>query len=158
MIEEALSRIEVTKQEKLHYLDLSGLELDSIPAEVLDVPWIGALSLSNNNIKDISILVQMTQLHKLAVTNNCVEDISALARMPKLRFIFLAGNKIKDITQIKGQSRLKKLVLADNKITFLPDLSEFELLAYLDISGNPLEVPAFATIRPQVPLLKIYKH
>lgn len=158
MIEEALRRIEVTKKDKLHYLDLSGLELESIPEEVLDVSWIGALSLSNNKIKDISILSQMKQLHKLSATNNLIEDISVLAAMPKLRFIFLAGNKIQDITQIKGQSRLKKLVLSDNKITSLPDLSEFELLAYLDISGNPLDVPTFATIRPQVPLLKIYKH
>jgi len=158
MIEEALRRIEVTKKDKLHYLDLSGLELESIPEEVLDVSWIGALSLSNNHIKDISILSQMTQLHKLSATNNRIEDVSVLASMPKLRFIFLAGNKIEDITQIKGQSRLKKLVLAENKITSLPDLSEFELLAYLDISGNPLEAPVFATIRPQVPLLKIYKH
>jgi len=158
MIEEVLRRIEVTKKDKLHYLDLSGLELDSVPQEVLEVSWIGALSLSNNNIKDISILSQMTQLHKLSVTNNRVEDVCVLSSMPKLRFIFLAGNKIKDITQIKGQSRLKKLVLADNMITSLPDLSEFELLAYLDISGNPLDAPAYATIRPQVPLLKIYKY
>ena len=56
-----------------------------------------------------------------------------------------------------GQKRLKKLVLANNMITYLPDLSEFELLAYLDISNNPLNAPAFATIKPQVPLLKIYK-
>jgi Leucine-rich repeat (LRR) protein len=158
MIEEALRRIEVTKNERLHYLDLSGLELESIPKEVLEVPWIGALSLSNNKIEDISILAQMDQLHKLSVTNNRVEDVSVLAAMPKLRFIFLAGNKIKDITPITGQSRLKKLVLADNMITFLPDLSEFALLAYLDISGNPLKAPASASIRPQVPLLKIYKH
>lgn len=158
MIKEALRRIEVTKKEKLHYLDLSGLDLDSVPEEVLEVSWIGALSLSNNKIKDISILSQMEQLHKLAVTNNLLEDISVLSTMPKLRFIFLATNKIKDISQIKGQSRLKKLVLADNKITFIPDLREFELLAYLDISDNPLEAPARAQIKSDLPLLKIYKH
>ncbi len=157
MIEEALRRIEMTKKEKLHYLDLSGLGLDSVPEEVLEVSWIGALSLSNNNIKDISILSQMTVVHKLSLTNNLVEDVSVLASMPKLRFMFLAGNRIKDIIQIKGQKRLKKLVLANNMITYLPDLSEFELLAYLDISNNPLNAPAFATIKPQVPLLKIYK-
>jgi len=157
MLEEALRRIEVTKQEQLHYLDLSGLDLDYIPNEVLEVSWIGALSLSKNRIKDISILSQMTQLHKLALTNNAIEDISVLSSMPKLRFIFLGSNKIVDITKIKGQSRLKKLVLSDNMITFLPDLSQFELLAFLDISSNPLETPSFKQLKSYLPLLKIYK-
>lgn len=158
MIEEALRRIDVTKKDKLHYLDLSGLGLESIPKEVLEVPWIGALSLSRNKISDISILSQMTQVHKLALTNNEVEDISVLEKMPKLRFIFLADNCIKNISKIKGQARLKKLVLANNKISFLPDLSEFTMLAYLDLENNALDFPTPKEMLAIVPSLKIYKH
>jgi len=157
MIEEAIRRIELTKKEQLHYLDLSGLGLDTIPKEVLEVPWIGALSLSNNNLTDISMLSKMPQLHKLAVSNNLLEDVDVLGSLPKLRFIFLANNKITNINQMRGQTRLKKLVLADNKMTSLPDLREFTLLAYLDIRDNPLEAPALEKMQSDLPLLKIYK-
>jgi len=158
MIEEALRRIDVTKKENLHSLDLRGLNLEEIPKEILEVPWIGALSLSNNKIFDISILSQMTQVHKLALTNNLIEDISVLEEMSKLRFIFLANNRIKDISKIKGQERLKKLVLHGNQISFFPDLSYFKLLAYLDLQNNPLTLPSIKEIKVMLPSLKIYKH
>lgn len=157
MIEEALRRIEITKKEKLSYLDLKGLELEEIPKQILDVPWIGALSLSENNIADITLLSQMTQLHKLALSNNKIKDVSTLEGLPKLRFIFLANNLISDVGMLKSQARLKKLVIHDNQLSFLPDLSHFSLMAYLDISDNPLEPPSAQEMKVMLPLLKIYK-
>jgi len=157
MIAEALERIEKTKKEKLTYLDLKGLSLEQIPQEILEVPWIGALSLSDNKLCDISLLSGMKNLHKLALTNNQIEDISVLQALDKLRFIFLAHNKIKDIRHINSQSRLKKLVLHDNEISSLPSLEKFRLLAYLDVSNNPLQPPNTKTIREILPVLKIYK-
>lgn len=158
MIEEALRKIEVTKKEKLHYLDLRGLQLEEIPIQILEIPWIQALSLSDNKISDISLLSQMTQLHKLALTHNSIEDISVLEGLPKLRFIFLAHNLISDISKIKTQVRLKKLVLHDNKLSSLPNMSHFTLLAYLDISNNPLELPNSEEMKSSLPSLKIYKY
>ena len=158
MIEEALLRIQHTKEDKLHYLDLRGLQLKEIPKEILEIPWIQALSLSNNNISDISLLSQMTQIHKLALTNNCIEDIEVLESLPKLRFIFLANNLVKDISKINSQTRLKKLVLHGNQISFLPDLSKFSLLAYLDLGENPLECPSLEEMNNILPALKIYLH
>ena len=131
MMEEVLRRIAVTKEENLHYLDLKGLELQEIPKELLEVSWIGALSLSENNISDISLLSQMTNLHKLALTGNKIQDISVLNGLAKLRFIFLSNNLITDISCLKSQERLKKLVIHSNKLAFLPDLSHFPLMVYL---------------------------
>ena len=157
MIEEALQRINVTKDEKLDYLDLRGLDLEVIPKEVLSVPWIGALSLSNNKLTDISLLAEMPNVHKLALTNNRIKDISILEQMKKLRFIFLGDNLVEDISLLKSQERLKKLVLNNNKITVLPDLSHFKLLAYLDVSGNPMNLPSPEALKEMLPLLKIFK-
>ena len=156
MIEEALLKIARTKEEKLHYLDLRGLQLDEIPKEILEIPWIQALSLSNNNISDISLLSQMTQIHKLALTNNRIENIDVLEGLPKLRFIFLADNLVKDISKINSQPRLKKLVLHGNQISSLPNLSQFTLLAYLDLGNNPLECPSVEEMQKVLPALKIY--
>ncbi|HIC43517.1 MAG TPA: hypothetical protein EYO73_04245 [Sulfurimonas sp.] len=158
MIKEALERIQRTKEENLHYLDLRGLGLEEIPNEILEVPWIGALSLSDNKISNINLLSKMTNIHKLALTNNNIEDISVLESLEKLRFIFLAENNIKDISKIKGQTRLKKLVLHNNEINILPDLSAFSLLAYLDIMDNPLITPTVKEIQVLLPSLKIYKY
>jgi len=157
MIEEALRRINITKVEKLHYLDLRGLDLEVIPPEILTIPWIGALSLSDNNITDISLLSQMKELHKLALTNNRIKDISTLESMHKLRFIFLGDNLVEDISALKSQLRLKKLVLNNNRISLFPDLSPFTLLAYLDVSDNPIKLPSKETIHKMLPLLKIFK-
>jgi len=158
MMEEVRRRIEATKAQELTYLDLRGLGLEEVPKEILEVPWIGALALSNNKISDIDILSKMTNLHKLALTNNCIEDVSVLEKMPKLRFIFLANNLIKDISKINSQPRLKKLVAFGNKISSLPDLSRFTIMVYLDISDNPLQAPSFKEILQILPLLKIYKY
>ncbi|MDQ7042531.1 MAG: hypothetical protein Q9M34_03265 [Sulfurimonas sp.] len=157
IMKEVLRRIEVTKREKLTYLDLKGLDLQEIPKELLEVSWIGALSLSENKISDISLLSQMTNLHKLALTANNIEDISVLNGLSKLRFIFLANNLITDISCLQSQERLKKLVIHSNKLTFLPDLSHFPLMVYLDICDNPLECPSFEDMQKMLPLLKIYK-
>ncbi len=157
MMEEVLRRIEVTKVQKLHYLDLKGLELQEIPRELLEVSWIGALSLSENNISDISLLSEMTNLHKLALTGNKIEDISVLEGLEKLRFIFLSKNLITDISSLKSQERLKKLVIHSNKLAFLPDLSHFPLMVYLDVCDNPLECLNFEDMQKMLPLLKIYK-
>ena len=157
MIEEALRRINITKEEKLHYLDLRGLDLEVIPPEILTIPWIGALSLSDNNISDISLLAQMKELHKLALTNNRIKDISTLESMHKLRFIFLGDNLVEDISVLKSQVRLKKLVLNNNQISLFPDLSPFILLAYLDVSDNPIKLPRKDIIQKMLPLLKIFK-
>lgn len=157
MIEEALRRINVTKEEKLHYLDLRGLDLEVIPPEVLTIPWIGALSLSENKISDISLLAEMKELHKLALTNNRIKDVSTLKEMHKLRFIFLGDNLVEDISVLKSQARLKKLVLNNNKISRLPDLSPFPLLAYLDVSGNPIALPPKEAIKAMCPVLRIFK-
>jgi Leucine-rich repeat (LRR) protein len=155
VLEEALKRINVTKKEKLHYLDLKGLDLDVIPKEILTVPWIGALALSANKISDISILSEMKELHKLALTDNKISDISALRDLHKLRFIFLGDNLIEDITVLHAQTRLKKLVLNNNKIAQFPDLAAFKLLAYLDLTDNPLELPNKKVIKEMLPLLRI---
>jgi Leucine-rich repeat (LRR) protein len=157
VIKEALRRIEVTKKENLGYLDLKGLELQEIPKELLDVSWIGALSLSENNISDISLLSKMPNLHKLALTGNKIKDISTLETLPKLRFIFLANNLITDIAVLQSQERLKKLVIHSNKLCVLPDLSHFPLMAYLDVSDNPLECSTLEDMQTMLPLLKIYK-
>ena len=158
MNEEVRRRVDTTKAQELNYLDLRGLELEEVPQEILEVPWIGALALSNNKISDITLLEKMSNLHKLALTNNCIEDISVLEKMPKLRFIFLANNLIKDISKINSQPRLKKLVAHGNKISFLPDLSHFTILVYLDLGDNPLACPTFKEMKAVVPSLLIYKY
>ncbi len=156
MNQQAQQRIQKTIDERLEYLDLSGLGLEHIPEEVATLDWIGALSLSRNKITDISLLAKMTNLHKLALTDNCIEDISPLASLSKLRFVFLAKNRVKDLSVLKTQERLKKLVLHDNNIQELPDLSHFPLMVYLDIKNNPLTPPHPQFIKQMLPNIKMY--
>lgn len=157
MIEEALKRIETTKLENLHYLDLRGLNLNEIPKEILQLPWIQALSLSDNNLSDITLLSQLPNIHKLALTKNNISDIAVLEKLPKLRFIFLGDNQVSDITPVIKHARLKKLVLNNNQVMKIPQLNALPLLAYLDISQNPCSKPSNEEMLTMCPVLRIYK-
>ncbi len=157
MMHEALHRIKNTQQKSLEYLDLSQLDLLAIPLEILEVRSIKALSLSHNQISDLSVLAKLSNLHKIALSHNHIKDISVLSSLPKLRFIFLAHNHIHDLSTLHGHERLKKLVVSHNNIAQLPDLSHYTQLAYLDITANPLKAPSLEVLQAQLPHLKIYK-
>ena len=49
-LEIAEERIAQCKADKISYLSLSDLELDDIPSSIAELTWLGALSISRNNI------------------------------------------------------------------------------------------------------------
>lgn len=147
-----------SREEQLSYLDLSGLGLESLPFEILDLPWIRALSLSHNRLSDISLLEYLPNLHKLALSDNRIEDIGVLKMLPKLRFLFLAQNQVYQTQALTSLSELKKLILSQNHLNTLPNFSQMKHLVYLDIYQNPLEMPNYEQIKALIPGLKIYKY
>ena len=105
---DALEKIYNCKRNKIPYLDLSNMGLNEVPNELKDLPFLQRLSLSNNNISDISILEYLPNIHKLALSNNKIEDLSPLKTNKRLKFLFIKGNKISNLTPLFALKKLKK--------------------------------------------------
>jgi len=105
-LEEAIRRINVANKESNFSLDLTALELTTIPKEILKLTHLSSLDLSNNNIEDISILSHLTTLTYLDIDHNQVRDISSLSTLIHLTTFNFNCNRIKDTSVI---SKFKKL-------------------------------------------------
>ena len=135
-----LEKIEICKNKKLLYLDLSKMGLNEIPKELKDLPWLERLSISNNNIEDISILQYLPNLHKLAFSNNRIEDLSPLLTNKRLKFLFMKNNLVKDISPLCKLKTLKKIEANNNKISNIGSIEELkENLVFLDFENNNLK-------------------
>ena len=84
----AEEKIARCKAEKIPYLSLGDLQLDTIPESISELTWIGALTLSRNNITNIEVLAPLINIHKLAFAHNNIENIDVIRNFPKLKFLF----------------------------------------------------------------------
>lgn len=69
------------------------------------------LDLSKNQIEDISVLANLTNLTEPYLWGNKIQDISALANLTNLTELSLWDNQIQDITPLANLRRLKQLCL-----------------------------------------------
>ena len=93
-----MEKIAICKAEQLPYLDLSHLGLSEIPPEVGSLVWLERLSLSGNQISNLSALRSLTKIHKLSLSHNQISDLSALSSYKRLKFLFIQNNTISDVT------------------------------------------------------------
>ena len=154
---EALRRIELAKEKRLDFLDLSGLGLEEIPNELASLPWLKTLSLCENAIRDIRVLGRLRSLHKLALSYNRISDITPLQGLEKLKFLFLSHNEIMDVSVLGELPALKKLVLSGNRIASVEPLHGLCALVYLDLSNNSLDTVEAKDCRAMLPSLLVYK-
>ncbi|MCF6206328.1 MAG: leucine-rich repeat domain-containing protein [Sulfurovum sp.] len=154
MDSEAAQRIAACKTKEMPYLDLSRCSLQSIPQELAELDWLQALSLSQNQIEDISLLSQLPHLHKLSLSHNRIGDISALRTLTKMKFLFLHHNAIDDLTPLAQIKRLKKLVADHNRIEDISPLMQLPELVYLDLRENLLHTDT-QTLKKILPQLMI---
>ena len=96
------------------------------------------ISLTGNQISNISALSGLTGLTILRLQGNQISDISALSGLTNLTELFLNGNQITDITPLAGLVGLDTLRLADNPFTNAD--ANAETLSTLDAAGVTLDV------------------
>ncbi|MBQ3476094.1 hypothetical protein IJH26_01110 [Candidatus Saccharibacteria bacterium] len=103
--------------DRVSYLNLSSRNLnnDDLARITEAFPNISSLTITDNNISDLSPLANLKNLSSVHFSKNIVEDISVLCNMDKINSFNLSYNKITDISCLDGK-------LNDH--------------AYIDISGN----------------------
>lgn len=124
-------------------LDLSGLGLKTIPAEVFKMTQLKALILSNNEISTLPPEIgQLTNLLALFLANNGLSSLpNEIRLLSKLKFLYLGGNKFKMFPrQLLYLTCLNMLSLSGNNLAYLPEeIVRLKDLAGMDLSDNNIE-------------------
>ena len=90
----------------------------------------------NNEIKNVDVIGNLTNLYRLDITNCKIEDISFLANLNNLVSLDLQQNQISDISPLKNLTNLAYLDLGSNKISNINDLSNLINLNTLILQNN----------------------
>eukprot|EP00703_Trepomonas_sp_PC1_P002597 JAP94009.1 hypothetical protein TPC1_13491 [Trepomonas sp. PC1] len=100
---------------------------------------ITRISLINQQLTDISLMSQLTQVFYVNVSQNKLQSIRALLNLPNLMVLVADLNMIDDLTFINPQSKLEYLSLKSNQIKsfqqLLP-LQKFAQLQFLNLKNN----------------------
>ncbi len=134
--QEAVQRIKQEADKPTGMLNLSWLELDTLPNEIQKLANLTFLDLSHNRITDISPLKKLTNLTSLDLNSNRVLDISWLTRLTNLTSLSLNTNRITSIKPLGELINLKTLSINSNKILDINSLEKLTNLTSLSLSDN----------------------
>ena len=135
-----------TELEELNLSELGLNDSDIMPLKHMEN--LTTLWLSWNNISDISVLKNLTDLATIVMTgiglgeninaNTVPLDISVLKDLINLKELYLEYNKINDISALENLTNLTKLSLHNNDINDIDALKNLINLEELIISGNQI--------------------
>ena len=95
------------------------------------------LSLSNNEISDLTPLANLTQLRYLPLRDNQISDLTPLANLTQLNYLSLDRNKkISDLTPLANLDELKEVSFADNRVSDLTPLANLTKLRWMHLAQN----------------------
>lgn len=132
----------------LKQIEVTGNDINFIPAEVGNLSNLEALALGGNNLSTLPIeLFELRKLVTLELFNNCLVDLpDALGNLKDLEHLDLAGNKLKELPAegIEGLDSLMRLRCSRNQLGVLPaELGFLENLQQLHFEQNKIvHVPA----------------
>ena len=93
---------------------------------------LASLTLSYNEISDLSPLQHLTELNTLIVNDNSISDLSALAGLTGLKKLDIHRNKVTDISVLSRLTDLNHLVIRLNHITDISVLAHMPNLQWLN--------------------------
>lgn len=100
-----------------------------------DLLSIKALSLSRQNLNNLSGIEYLTNIEELYLDNNSLVEIHSLASLTNLKILHLQRNSIEDISPLTGLSNLRELSLNGNRVSSLQPLNgltNLEKLYFID--------------------------
>jgi Leucine-rich repeat (LRR) protein len=139
----ALQRIQLAKETNAISLDLSGLGLNDLPAELFELSSLTELYLGNNQLlaipKEIGQLSSLTTLY--LNFNQLVNIPKEIGQLSSLTELDLCNNKLIKIPKEIGQlSSVTRLCLSHNQLKDIPkEIGQLSSLTELNLSNNQLE-------------------
>jgi internalin A len=142
------NRINESLKKRSDHLDLSMLELEYIPSNILELRHLKSLDIRDNKIRDISIIGKLLHINNLNLRGNKIEDFSILSEIRGLEMLDLGNNNIENISFLSELDNLYSLDLRNNNITDIHPLRDLSNIHNLNISNNKI-----SDILPVLPLL-----
>lgn len=125
-------------------LNITKLELESVPVEIMQVPKIKVLLAFNNRISVVPSMSAFTNLERLDLSRNALVTISEyrLSGLHSLKTLDLSRNQLEALPEdISRLPVLETLLIHRNKLTKFPDsIGELRTLVLIDASYNNLTV------------------
>lgn len=125
----------------LEVLNLSGNQLDTLPADLSRLHRLRILFCSDNGFRELpECLGDCQRLEMVGFKANRIERVPAAALPPSLRWLILTDNRIEELPSALGlRANLQKLMLAGNRLSALPEaLAGCDRLELLRIAANRL--------------------
>jgi hypothetical protein len=143
--DEAQRRIERCLQAGAHgtLLDLTGLDLLTLPPEIGELTSVTKLWLLRNRLETLPPEIgQLTTLQEFSAARNRLKDLpDTFGALGNLRKLWLDQNQINELPEnISGMGKLEELWLYRNKLNKLPEsFGALANLVRLDLRSNNLE-------------------
>ena len=96
------------------------------------------LTISRNQISDITPLQSLTHLTHLYLYNHQISDITPLQSLTHLKTLDVHDNHISDITSLQSLTNLTSLNLSNNQISDISFLQSLTNLTELELRGNQI--------------------
>ena len=114
------------------------------------------LNLSNNGgLRNLDVLVSMTNLKELYLQHNAVVDLSALTGLNKLEKLDVSYNALTTLAPIASCIRLNWVDATGNQLTTLDGICELALLKELSVDYNKLTDISGLAACPELTVLSI---
>jgi internalin A len=127
---------------QLKGLNLSNNQLSTLPEAIGRLSQLKGLNLSNNQLSTLPEAIgRLSQLQKLGFSNNQLSTLpEAIGRLSQLKELNLSGNQLSTLPEAIGWlSQLKELNLSGNQLSTLPEaIGRLSQLKELYLSGNQL--------------------
>ena len=148
-----ISRAEYDGQGNVTALDLSGLQLTRLPAEIAQLADVSVLNLSENLLTSLPPEIgRLDNLRDLNLSENRLTALPVeIGRLTELKFLTLWGNKLANVpAEIGSLHNLQELDLSENQLTSLPsEIGRLINLQFLYLWQNRLR-----TLPPEIGQLR----
>jgi len=138
-MKEAVKRINEARELGKAVVNLSDLEIQEIPKELLELAdTLVDLYISNTGISDISLLANLTNLKALDLDRTNITDISPLAPLTNLIWLILRDTNVSDVSPLANLTNLKEINLNYIKVSDISSLANLTNLEDLGLLKCPL--------------------
>ena len=129
--------VDLTRLQSLH-LDGSGNQIEDLRL-LANSTQLTNFSIRSVQLRDLSFLERLTQLESLSFFKNEISDLKPLANLTQLRWLYLGWNQISDLRPLAGLTQLISLDLRYNQIRDVTPLAGLVKLEYLGLMENPIQ-------------------
>jgi uncharacterized protein YjbI with pentapeptide repeats len=103
------------------------------------IPSVVELDFSYNEVHNLKLLEEFTNLERLNLAGASIVDVTQLAPLTSLRWLDLSSTPITSVTPLSGLLNLQYLNLKDTEVRDVVALAQLKDLRILDLSGTKVK-------------------